>query len=68
MNAKTFNPGFTSYFNIGYLDVNRYLRTNNQMTFVNIDFGFFSYFNIGYLNVNRYRMLTFVSIDFLKVF
>ena len=27
MNAQTFNPGFTSYFNIGYLDVNQYLRT-----------------------------------------
>ena len=27
MNAQKFNPGFTSYFNIGYLDVNRYLIT-----------------------------------------
>ena len=42
MNAQKFNPGFTSYFNIGYLDVNRYLRTSNQMTFISIDFKKFS--------------------------
>ena len=38
MNAQKFNPGFTSYFNIGNLDVNRCLRTSNQMTYFSIGF------------------------------
>ena len=38
MDAQKFNTGCTSYFNIGYSNVNRYLRAGNQMTFISIGF------------------------------
>ena len=38
MNDRKFNPGFTSNFNIGYLDVNQNLRAGNHMAFVSIGF------------------------------
>ena len=38
MNAQKFNTGFTSFFNIRYLDVNWNLRTSNQMIFISIGF------------------------------
>ena len=42
INAQKFSPGFTSYFNIGYLDVSQNLRTGNQKTFFSIGFEKFS--------------------------
>ena len=38
INGQRFNPGSTSYFNIGDLDVNWNLRIGNQMTFISIGF------------------------------
>ena len=38
VNAQKLNLGFTSYFNIRYLDINRNLITGNQMTFISIAF------------------------------
>ena len=61
MNAQKFNPGFTSYFNIGYLDVNRHFWTSNPMDLT-------SYFNIEYLDVNQYlwtsNQMIFICVGF----
>ena len=38
INDEKFNPGYTIYFNIGYLDVNGNLITANHMTFISIGF------------------------------